>query len=181
MTVKTIYCDGGVVLNNPSTVGGTWAVVGAAENGVDAAWIYSGFLVAGDRGVGDDGPIPDEVTNNFTELFAIVAALEAAGPGWNGTIRSDSLVSIRRARDPKDAKMSGIPEWLHKRLVEATARAGHVVYELLSGHPTRKELESGIGKRGYPCHRLNVLCDDLCKEQAARLLSDPRSNADEEP
>lgn len=179
--IHTIYVDGGVIARNPSHVGGTWAAVAADALGL-VLWERAGVLPVASWGVYDPKSGRVTIENNVTELFAVVRALELAPPGWSGRVRSDSLNAIRRARDPKDAKMNGVPLLLHRRLVEATARCGAVEYELLCGHPTRQELATGVGKRGYPVHALNVRCDFLCGVEAeAYMQSLTPSEADDGP
>ena len=81
-----VYCDGGVIRRNPSPIGGTWAYI----------WTRTNESVREDRGlmpVSDDWPA---ISNNHSELQALVEAMEHLPDGWAGVICTDSGVTIAR-------------------------------------------------------------------------------------
>lgn len=149
-----LYTDGGVIGQNPSTLGGTWA--------------YCLVDATGQRITCDSGIItPAEaqlpaVTNNLTELLAIVKGREALPYAWTGTIHSDSWVSLQRVF--LAAKLKNVPPWLVTRL-QKLQRDGWFTgchWMLLDGHPTKAQLAAGVGKRGAPVSIHNVWCDQAC-------------------
>lgn len=156
-----LYADGGVIAVNPSPLGGTWAwcLVDAAGERVQTA---SGVLTAAENG--------QPVTNNVSELYALVAGLEALPARWCGTVYSDSWVSLQRVF--LAAPLKGVPHWLRVRLhiVQRTGRLAKLPYVLLDGHPTKAQLAAGVGKRGKPVSEQNVWCDAACTAQARAYM-----------
>lgn len=157
-----LYTDGGVIGANPSTLGGTWA--------------YCLVDATGERITCDSGIITPEqaqlpaVTNNLTELLAIIKGREALPYAWTGTIHSDSWVSIQRVF--LAAKLRHVPPWLVDRL-QTLQRDGWLSgcsWKLLDGHPTKAQLAAGVGKRGGPVSIHNVWCDQACT-QAGRAAA----------
>jgi len=170
------YCDGGVIGSNPSSLGGTWAVVlldAAGEPYVTASGVVTPEQIAG-------RPL---ITNNYTELLAAVEAMERLPEAWTGTLHTDSNVT-RCLIVNKRPSMAGIPEDLQRRLAAAKSRlggawtpgedrrgaTGGICVVLLNGHPTKAELAAGIGKRGLPTSKWNVLCDKMCGDEAKRFV-----------
>lgn len=158
--IVALYCDGGVVGKNPSEVGGTWAWCG-----VDAS---------GRRVIERGGFVPARpgrpVTNNHTEQIAITLALEAMPAGWTGTVYSDSNVALGRVF--KGWATNNLPRNISERSAAALRRLGKVETVLLQGHPTKADLERGVGaKRGYPVSEHNVWCDEECGRQARSVAS----------
>lgn len=154
-----LYCDGGVIQKNPSTIGGTWAWCA-----VDA----TGNRVMQQGGV-CPAPAGRPITNNHTEQIAITLALEAMPEGWSGTVYSDSMVALGRVFQGWRTK--NLPENISRRSAAAVARLGKIETVLLQGHPTKADLERGIGaKRGLPVSIYNVWCDAECNRQAAAYL-----------
>lgn len=158
-----LYTDGGVIGANPSRVGGTWSyclVDAAGERIVEA----SGVITPA------QAQMP-AITNNLTELLALVYGLERLPLGWAGTVYSDSWVSLQRVF--LAAKLRNVPHWLVQRLhaLQRSGKLAEMKYELLDGHPTRAELLAGIGKRGHPVSTHNVWADEACQKagRAARL------------
>lgn len=152
-----LYADGGVIGANPSPIGGTWAWCMADANG-NRIKQESGII----RPDVCDGP----VTNNITELVALVYGLEALPTLWNGTVYSDSQVSLLRVFCA--GKLNNVPEWLKHRLwaIQKTGRLQHMSWKLLDGHPTKAQLEAGVGKRGNLVSVHNVWCDSECQRLA---------------
>lgn len=88
--LKSLYADGGLLDRNPSKIGGTWAWCGVDEND-NRIYERSGYRFPTD--------ICTQITNNQTELEAILQALEflfREYPSWTGTFYSDSLISLGR-------------------------------------------------------------------------------------
>jgi ribonuclease HI len=162
-STTALYTDGGVVGANPSRIGGTWAyclVDAAGERVVEASGVIT--------------PIQANVvavTNNVTELLALVYGLERLPMGWTGTVYSDSWVSLQRVF--LAAKLKNVPHWLVQRLqaLQKSGKLADMAYVLLDGHPTKAELLAGIGKRGHPVSEHNVWADEACQKaaRAARL------------
>jgi hypothetical protein len=62
---------------------------------------------------------------------------------------------------------------MHKCYQIQRARLTHwdeIKYILLDGHPTKKQLETGIGKRGGPGSKHNVWCDDACRKAGEAFM-----------
>ncbi len=160
--MKELYADGGVIGRNPSPLGGTWA-----------------FRLLDNRKVIDEqaGVITPEqaklpsITNNLTEMVALVRGLQALPEDWTGTIYSDSQVTLGRVF--MGWKWNNIPLWLHHEYQAARKRLVHwdeLQYVLLDGHPTRAQLEAGKGKRGGPVSEHNVWCDKACGYAAVGFI-----------
>lgn len=162
MTTSAIalYADGGVIGANPSPIGGTWAwcLVNASGQRVCE---YSGTLLA--------SPELPFVTNNVSELVALVNGLEALPHGWSGTVYSDSWVSLQRVF--LAAKLKNVPDWLVDRLqtLQRSRKLATMSYVLLDGHPTKAQLAAGVGKRGAPVSEHNVFCDAECNRRAREV------------
>jgi ribonuclease HI len=159
-TVVALYADGGVIKKNPSPFGGTWAWCAVDSNG--------------NRVIESSGVVPATetrtVSNNHTEQIAITLALEAMPGGWSGTVYSDSMIALGRVF--KGWKENNLPKNISERSKKAVSRLGKIETVLLQGHPTKADLERGIGKkRGYPVSAHNVKCDQLCGEAAKKFLS----------
>ena len=157
--VVKIFTDGGVIKKNPSAIGGTWAWCGVDADGNRIAE-RSGVVPATDNRT---------VSNNHTEQIAITLALEAMPDGWSGTVCSDSMIALGRVF--KGWKENNLPENISRRSREAVARLGRIETVLLQGHPTKADLEWGIGKkRGFPVSEQNVWCDKACGLEAKKYL-----------
>lgn len=155
-----IYSDGGVIRINPSPEGGTWAWVWVDENG-ESLREESGFIPTGST-------YGDRISNNVAELEAAVRALESVPRGWDGTLYTDSQITLLRVTT--SLSFAGVPEELVQRCLNVrTPRRYEVV--LLSGHPTREQLRVGIGKGGRPVSIWNCRCDALCGLEARKYLN----------
>lgn len=162
-----IFTDGGVILKNPSTHGGTWAFCW-----VDADCTGERTLERSGRVTPAGIGLPT-VTNNVTELLAAVEGLESAPDGWAGTLYTDSLVTLRRVEQTeRQAKLNGVPEALCVRLAAVKSRLGAYSVVLLGGHPTRAELLEGKRRDGLPCSPHNVWCDLACGREAERFRAE---------
>jgi ribonuclease HI len=157
-----LYCDGGVIAVNPSKIGGTYA------------WrlLYSDGLARGAGAVLTVQQNGGPVTNNQTEMLALLSGLMRCPDTWAGTIYSDSQVTLGRIF--LGWKWSNIPTWMHKIFQEERKRLVNweqIKYTLLDGHPTKAQLLSGIGKRGHPVSEYNVWCDKACREAGESWLA----------
>ena len=154
-----IYTDGGVIGKNPSERGGTWGFVVVKDG--KAIYELSGIL----RPIDISLPV---VTNNMTELWAIMSALEWSN-AWTPTIYTDSIISFYRLTKKK-AKWAGIPNDIRERFVAARSRHALPVKAVhLKGHPTKAMLASGRCPKGTPVSKWNVRADDLCNAEARRF------------
>lgn len=154
-TVLNVYTDGGCVGKNPSDIGITWAFCLTDENDEIVAEDFGFVRMNGG-------------TNNVAELYACVKALECLDAGWSGRLFSDSKITLGRLFE--GWAMKGISKELADMAVTAVERLGAIVPVQVDGHPTKKQLAEGIGKRGNSVSKWNVRCDYLCnlaKEGAA--------------
>jgi hypothetical protein len=161
-TPVTVIADGGVVLKNPSSIGGMWAFRIRADDG--SIWSEGDGIV-----LKSGYPHLPYISNNFTEVMAILMAMEGLPFGWKGEIRSDSRVALATCLHGK-AK-TWLPGRLNDLLRENRKRfvLRDIVWTLLAGHPTKAEQKRMIAgeivksKRGYPFDLDNVWCDEQCR------------------
>lgn len=158
--VKAVYTDGGLVLKNPSPVGGSWAY-----RLVDSIDRLGGNVVKEFSG----GRIQPEITNNTTEFIAAVLAFRQLPEGWSGLWLPDSEVTVTRLL--YGGKGKGLSEDQIKWGRETMERMGKIEVQLLGGHPTRKALASGFRADGKPVSIHNVWCDKACGEVNKKLLA----------
>ena len=163
-----LYVDGGVITHNPSEIGGTWAARLLLKGYTTQD--RSGFVTP--RHVG----MPF-VTNNLTEMLAMLNGLSMLGKGWHGTVYSDSQITIGRVS--MGYRWKNIPKWMHAKFqrVRADLVGGYSLFSdvginfvLLDGHPTKAQLAAGIGKRGHPVSEHNVWCDKECGRISADYM-----------
>lgn len=154
-----LYTDGGVISKNPSPYGGTWA------------WILVRDEQIVDQGSGILRPemidLFNTVTNNQSELFALIRGLSCLEAHVTLEICSDSNVSLGRVF--RGSSFHNIPSWMVGELNGQRRRFlnwSKFSYTLMDGHPTKEHLALGIGKRGHPVSIFNKMCDDLCREQS---------------
>jgi len=172
MDIKAVYADGGVIQINPSPIGGTWA------------WCHvnaAGERIATASAVVTPRASCPLITNNLTEMIALVRGLAALPKGWCGTVYSDSQITIGRLA--WGWKMTGLPPILIRQGTEALQRIDrrNVQWVLLDGHPTKAQLLAGVGKRGQPVSEHNVWADRRCQEEAKRYLASlSMKNAEED-
>ncbi len=161
--INRLYVDGGVIQHNPSSQGGTWAFLLLNMNVVEKA--QSGMITPQQAGL-------PAITNNLTEMLAMLKGLAALPASWKGTVYSDSQVTLGRIF--QGWKWTNIPRWMHLVFQAQTMRLawwpGGFQYVLLDGHPTKAQLAAGIGKRGHPVSEYNVLCDQWCQGEAQKFL-----------
>jgi len=162
--ITELYVDGGVIASNPSMIGGTWACCLISERG----------FCHGHSGVVQPHEITnafEAVSNNQSEMMALLEGLRRLPEGFNGTIYSDSQITLGWAF--MGWKWKNIPSWMtfvyqiqRKRLL----KWDEIKYVLLDGHPTKKQLEAGIGKRGHPVSEHNVWCDEACRQAGTTFM-----------
>lgn len=153
-TVVAVYADGGVIGRNPSLIGGTWA------------WAH--VDAAGERIATGSGVVEPEtagvpaITNNYTEMIAILNGLAELPEGWAGIVCSDSKITLGRLF--WEWKWTGIPARIIRRAAIVLQRLdlANSTVLLVDGHPTAAQLAAGVGKRGGPVSEHNVWCDAEC-------------------
>jgi len=161
MAPQWLYADGGVISRNPSTVGGTWAyrVLGQDDQVIEQQF---GAIIPAEVDV-------SAITNNLTELYAVLLGLEVLPVDFSGSVCSDSEVTLGRLF--WGWRWSHIPMWMHHRYQRLRGRFAsweRITPVLLAGHPTRAQLAAGIGHGGLPVSVHNVWCDQAC-QQAGRI------------
>lgn len=157
-----LYCDGGVIQINPSPVGGTYAYC-LVKNG-KRIWERAGMISQAES----DCPA---VTNNLTEMLAVLYGLHCLPEDWTGTVFSDSQITIGRLS--MGWKWKNIPRWVHsvfKNVRGLMVNFEKISFVLLDGHPTKAQLELGVGRHGYPVSEHNVWCDQACGEVARTFI-----------
>lgn len=162
MMIVSLYCDGGVIGSNPSAIGGTYAWRLIWDDGTTSG--VGKVLLPQDVG----GP----VTNNQTEMMALLEGLRRLPDYFVGTIYTDSQVTLGRVF--QGWKWKNIPAWMHKQYQEQRARFTYwedIKYVLLDGHPTKQQLQAGVGKRGSPVSEHNVWCDHECQRVGHEFLT----------
>jgi ribonuclease HI len=158
-----LYCDGGVIGSNPSGIGGTYAWLMVGEDGQTRG--KANVLTVEKNG----GP----VTNNQTEMLALLRGLEHCPDDWVGCVYSDSAVTLGRIF--LGWKWNNIPQFMHLLFQEQRRRLeswGRITHVQLDGHPTKAQLVSGVGKRGNPVSEHNVWCDHACTDAGAAYLNE---------
>lgn len=148
-----LFCDGGVIRLNPSPFGGTWAWTLVSNN----------LMVQKGSGLLLPKMLNSEtISNNVTELYAALRALEAMDSEWRGTLYTDSMVTLQRLKGR--GTQDGLPIMM-KQWLEETLAKGPIEVELVSGHPTKLELLRGRS-RGRKVSLFNVWCDKRCTKLA---------------
>jgi ribonuclease HI len=151
-----IFCDGGVIGPNPSIMGGTWAWCWVDELNCRIKH-NSGVITPKEAGV-------VKVTNNLTELIAAINAIHSVERDWEGTLYTDSLVTLHRLK--RSEKFNGIPNKYRMMVLDIRRLYRGVTYQLIGGHPTRKELAAGKNNKGMSVSPHNVFCDRECTDRA---------------
>lgn len=172
--VISVYADGGVILKNPSAIGGTWAFCFVDSEGKRFRK-HAGVLKP-EEGV--DGL----VTNNITELFALCSAIWSIQTLENWESRSyhfysDSNVTVLRVF--RDASLKGVPDWLREFTGKVRILLDRIEFQYtrLDGHPDAVSLMTGIGKRGGPVseHTHGVMNNAVLKPEGAGRHEKARS------
>lgn len=167
--VIELYADGGVVGANPSEAGGMWAF----RLVVDGAVVREQAKAATPAELG-----LETISNNVTELLAVVCGLQAIADGRTVHVYSDSQITLIRVF--QNGARKGVPDWLSQLLDAQRERfdTGRLIldgYTLLGGHPTRAELASGRRADGKPVSEHNVWCDQACTRAGAPLRQTRRA------
>lgn len=160
-----IFCDGGVIGANPSPHGGTWCYVWVDSNN-EAIKHKSGIITPEQLQV-------EKITNNQSELFAAMKAMESISKTWKGCICSDSLITLYRITTSKSFK--GIPNWMRLKVLELRRMVKWNI-ELVGGHPTKKDLAMGMNDKSRPVSIHNVFCDKECGRIAKGILEGKRDS-----
>lgn len=147
-----LYCDGGVIGKNPSTKGGTWAWCLVHDSRI--VLHDSGVITPADFGQGT-------ISNNDAELYAALRALDNSTKA--SSLWTDSYVTLCRLTG--GGNLNTLPKEIQD-WVRAIRKRNRIPIQLLSGHPTKKELLAGIGKGKRPVSIWNVWCDRKCTEHA---------------
>jgi ribonuclease HI len=158
-SMQELYCDGGVIGRNPSAEGGVWAW--CRVEGETRVAEGSGVVRPAELGVA-------EVTNNNTELLALLEGIEAL-PEGQCVVRVNSDSQIALGWVFSGWSQEKIPAGLRERLnaLRSSGRLAGLSWRLLQGHPTKADLAAGIGaKRGLPVSPWNVWCDKTCQALA---------------
>lgn len=170
-TIVALFCDGGLIGRNPSEKGGSWAWCGVDKDGEHIREVSAYLLTKSTTCPGHARIGSDVVTNNDSEIYAALRALEAMSDGWTGVLATDSQVTIERL---EKCRLGQLPtavrmDW-YSRIHCAFKRLGKVRLVHLAGHPTKAELEAGkrVKEDGTEVRvsRHNVWCDKACTELA---------------
>jgi ribonuclease HI len=149
----SLYADAGVIQKNPSTLGGmyAWVLVNEKNKSIAQDAVFVSPKLFGGK-----------VTNNNVELLAIIRGLAYAQANklYVTHVYSDSEVSLGRLFYGYSwREVAGYVEEQRKGITINGAKP-----VLLNGHPTKKQLQEGIGRTGRPVSKWNVYCDKLCTE-----------------
>lgn len=189
-----VYTDGGLLSSNPSPTGGTWAWVAVSEDGRKIGFksgiVLTETLLQHAESNDHDAPRP-VVSNNHTEQIAIIKAIQALPVGWSGTIYSDSEVAITRVNSDYELNNLGLDRFpsgekglwpsISMTSKEAVKRLGQIRFVLLQGHPTKKDLERGLGaKRNLPVSKWNVWADKRCEHEKKKFIASQIATIDNE-
>lgn len=190
--ITHLYCDGGLLGPNPCALGGTWAwcFVNEAGNRIADEVAALDPHEAEDMGLTsrkwqDYGLLlPSQVapfetvSNNITELIAMLRGMRHLPASWSGTICTDSNVTLCRVANFREGEYSrkkladSVPAVMIDMIACQRARLGHLRFLLHDGHPTCAQLEAGIGKRGNPVSLHNVWADEMCNEVKAKFFEE---------
>jgi ribonuclease HI len=180
--VTSVWTDGGVLLSNPSRIGGTAAfrMVDAADNVVlERCFLYVPFLTPWHPHIPNVTMLRwphAQISNNVTELEAVLQAFFVLPGGWSGTVYSDSKITLGRVFSGYQLK--GIDADRAGMLFSRKECLGSLSSVLVAGHPTQRELSIGYkdkkleggGTVRYLVSRHNVACDQMCTAAAAAYL-----------
>lgn len=162
--MTNLYTDGGLVLRNPSTIGGAWAYVITDQNDEEMLRA-SGAIKPMDIGM-------EAVTNQYVELLAVYIGMQQLPDGFAGKILLDSDVTRYRLDRAKRGRFRGIPAEFEAKILAQMARMGDYKLILLQSHPKLAELEAGISTTGRPVSKHNKACDYLCRGTTKRLQAE---------
>lgn len=174
-----VYADAGLLSPNPSPIGGTFAYCYTDTDDEFMAGYAGVILTTSIRANRNPKEVPQYLTvdeNNRgriaqwdkshmspdqAELMALIWAIGALRPGWSGKVYSDNQSALERLFGKYE--WNGIPKHNREYGEKCVARLGKVEPILLNGHPSRKDLISGLrtNKNGItrPCSVHNKWCD----------------------
>lgn len=162
-----LFADGGVVTLNPSPLAGTWPACLVEDladpfaeeeyHNYQRTQERSGLILPAEWGI-------KTISNNFSEAYALLMALRIVRDGYPVYVYSDSLITLGRFFQGWAWKNT--PFELQRQCLAEVKRVKPKGYMLLDGHPTKKQLKAGFGKRNNPCSEHNVWCDTACGEHA---------------
>lgn len=155
------FTDGGVGFVNPSPHCGTWAFCHVLDDKI--VHQASGVVLPNQDGYGDT------VSNNTSELLAIVRCVAALPERWEGVLYGDSLNSLNRFRGKGTPK--GVPKLLWQEMLFQRSRHPELKMVLLGGHPTRADLERGVRGDGKLVSPWNVAMDKECCRLAEEFFA----------
>ncbi len=157
--ILEVYSDGGLIgTSNPCPFGGTWAFTHIGQRGVITK--QSGVILA----KSEEWP-KDVVTNNISEYYAILRALVSLPDEWSGPFFTDSRIAREWIFGHTPAPV--VKHWA-EMLAHTKRRLGKIDAKLLAGHPSERALVLGTNSNGNPVSCYNVLCDNLCREEAMK-------------
>jgi hypothetical protein len=146
---------------NPSPIGGTWAWCMVNADGTRTRHAY-GYVTPADLGT-------PTVSNNHTELLALVLGLEALPAGWAGTVYSDSWVSLQRVF--LAAKLANVPPWLVDRL--QTLQKSGALKQMTCTLPDGEEPQHGLSFELQPLKGLPFTISRSQRYETGKLFVSP--------
>lgn len=147
-----IFVDGGCIGRNPSKHGGTWCYCWVDEKGRAMDTHASGLILPSEHRM-------EAITNNYSELYAALMGLSSVPLNWNGTIYTDSKITMYRITSSN--AFSGIPTHLKSKVLERRRGRRYKVAHV-KGHPTKADLLKGANAKGDKVSKFNVFCDLEC-------------------
>lgn len=163
--IVAVYCDGGMI---PSADAGTYAYcyvdAGGARIYEQAGYTFPSVEQSRYKVQYID---TGRVTSPISELVALCSAMEdlpiTAQPV---TVYCDCENALQWVFG--NNRMKAVTLDLQFRVLEVKKRLSvfppieDIRYVVLDGHPSKNQIETGIGKRGNPVSIHNVWCDDNC-------------------
>lgn len=168
--VKFLFADGGVILKNPSTIGGTWAWCGVSASGEHIREVGGYLLPNTSTCPGWPRVGSRTVTNNESEFYAALRAIESMPAGWSGMLVCDSKITLDRMWQLMQGEhLTAFRSDWQVRACRALQRSDGVRLVHVAGHPTIEDQWRGFtfkdGKK-VRVSRHNVWCDKRCTELA---------------
>lgn len=165
MSPLHLYTDGGVIDKNPSPIGGTWAWVLVDKDNETVIDSKSGAFQPGVFRMYPNGPRYETVSNNVTEMVAMLKGLRAVPLNTPFIVYCDSMITLGRIF--RKWRWRGMPPLIEKvwfASITEKMNLDKIKNIQLAGHPTEAQLASGVGRHGYVVSKWNVLCDLRCRE-----------------
>jgi len=162
---EQLFVDGGLIGSNPSKIGGTWAYRLLSKGEIVKE--NSGMITLKESEM-------YRISNNLTEMLALINGLNILPFDWRGTVFSDSKITLGRVFVGWHWSDDELPAWMKNRLENQKARLvhwGQIHCGLLDGHPTKAHLASGFGKRGHHVSEHNLAVDKMCRKAASDYVA----------